>query len=268
MTPLPVVLPDNPHVSVSTIESYISCPRKVWRQKFAPKDRRLPFETSPALIAGSAAHAPVEKAVEAQQKLRSFRWPDDWESVTRNAKKWYDAEFNLRERQDKYEWAEGERITAYDGGWHAAQALLASVKDLDIVAVEEEFEFPLRVGWRVKGRKDARRRNNALVDLKTEAANPSAPWKWTQDKADQSLQAGIYVADERYRFGPDAPDEFLFLVARKKPNAVTKPFPTTVTQTRANMAVNLARLVSILIERGIFPRPRPACWGCPLNGEC
>ncbi len=268
MTILPVVLGDNPHVSVSTIESYIACPRKVWRQKFAPKDQRLPFQSSGALIAGSAAHKPIEKAVEARNKLRLSRWPDDWERITRPAEKWYATEFKEREQQDKHQWAEGERDRAFIGGWYAAQALLAAVKGLDIVSVEEEFEFPLRTRWRVKGRKDGRLRNRALVDLKTEAANPSAQWKWTQEKADSSLQAGIYVAHEMHVHGSDVPDGFLFVVARKKEGAVAKVFPTVITRPRAAMAVCVARLVSIFIENGIFPRPRPGCWGCPLNGDC
>lgn len=268
MTILPVVLGDNPHVSVSTIESYIACPRKVWRQKFAPKDQRLPYQSSGALIAGGAAHMPVERAVEARNKLRSFNWPDDWEGITRNAKKWYDAEFNLRERKDRYQWTEGERQKVYDGGWHAAQALLAAAGTLDLVSVEESFSMPLRAGWTIDGRKDGRQRDRSLVDLKTESATPSAQWKWTQEKADSSLQAGIYVAHEMHVRGSDVPTGFLFVVARKKEGAVAKVFPTVITRPRAAMAVSVARLVSIFIENGIFPRPRPGCWGCPLNGDC
>lgn len=263
---LPVVLNDHPHVSVSTIEAYITCPRKVWLEKFAPKDQRVPFVPTGALVAGSAAHAPVEKAVETRNKLRAYRWPDDWESITRNARKWYDAEFNLRERQDRIEWQPGERSKVYDGGWAAAQTLLAGCKDLDIVTVEEEFALPLRGRWSIKGRKDARLRDGNLIDLKTESATPSAEWRWTQQKADESLQAAIYVADEYAKTG--VLPSLTFLVARKRPNSKLRVFPTTPNHVRVHMALGIAKLMTILIEHGIFPRRPGGCWGCPLQGGC
>ena len=269
MTPLPVVLGDNPHVSVSTIESYVFCPRRTYREKFAPKADRLPFRTTPDLIAGSAAHAPVEKAVEARNKLKGFSWPHDWASVTRNADKWFGQEFNARERQSRITWAEGERLATYEGGLHASSALLVAAGPLDIVSVERKFSLPLRPGWTVDGRIDAELGDGSMVDFKTEKASPSPAWKWSQEKADTSLQAAIYAGVRLHETGT-LPPSFTFIVARKKAGSIANQFPTYPNHTRVRMALSFASLVSVLIEAGMFPKPKWPCFGCPLSesGGC
>lgn len=263
---LPVVLGDRPHVSVSTIEGYIACPRRLWRQKFAPKADRLKWVTSGALIAGGAAHVPLEKAVEARNKLRNFNWPTDWDSVTRNASRWYDQEFNTRERQSKIAWKEGERMVTYEGGWSASQALLVAAGPLDIVRVERSFSMPLRGMWTIDGRIDAELGDGGMADLKTEAAKPSAAWKWSQEKADTSLQVAVYAGVRLYETG-ELPPYFLIIVARKKPNSVATIYRTTPNHTRVRMALSFASLVSMLIEAGMFPRPKWPCFSCPLMTE-
>lgn len=266
VTPLPVVLGDKPHVSVSTIESYLYCPRRTWREKFAPPDLRIPFRTGPELVVGSAAHTPVEYVLQRRIDARRLGMPDDWARLTSNVERWYDAAFTKREK-DVEDWKKLGRHETYLSGLHACAALVDAAEPLDVVAVERSFSLPLWGIWTVDGRIDGELADLALVDFKTEAAKPSTAWKWSQEKADTSLQAGVYAAVTLHETGM-LPPYFLFIVARKKAGSVAKVYRTVPTRPRIAMAMTIARFVALFIERGNFPKPRSGCWGCPLNGEC
>lgn len=261
---LPVTLPDRPHVSATAIEAYLACPRRVWRERYAPESQRLPRTVTRQLAVGVAVHEALERALRRRIDARRLGLPDDWDRLTDNSRRDFDRAFDACAREVA-DWGpaspEGERAE----GWGAAGALLEAVRPLAVVAVERSFSTAIRDGWTLDGRVDAVLGDGTLVDFKTEGKAVRDPWRWSAERARTALQPGMYAAGWAAETGA-LPASLTFVVAPKAAGAVARSYAVRLSAGHAVVARAVAVVVSRAIEGGVFPRGSE-CRFCPLKSE-
>lgn len=258
------------NVSKSSIERYLSCPAKFWRERLAPPADRRQEPTTGPLIAGRAAHTVIETLIRAMRsaKRSGLDGPDTQNRQRENVPRLYEKAFTAEVIAcPDADWGDRGRQDHYDGGLAATRALVADALGQPISAEEVPFSVELAPGLRLTGRIDAILANGALVDFKTQTASRFSPWRWTHEKAQHDLQPAVYALGMIRERGV-LPASFTFRVAEKTPGAHVETFPVPLTHAHAAVAHVIALTVAKAIERGVFPMPGGhACKFCFLKAQ-
>lgn len=248
-------------LSVTSIDTYFSCPA-LWKRKYVDGFKE---PKGPALVVGIAMHTALESHFDRMRKAQDVNLPYGFWNPEAVVSAFNDA---FDEAADDAVWGSQSRTTARRLGANATLQLARRTGEPRIRRIEDWFDLPLRAGWIVRGKIDLVT-DDAIIDFKSQTANPSSPWRWNMDKALRSRQSGIYALGLKWLTGT-YPRWFRFAVAEKSNTGVVDLYPIPLAETRLAVAKVTALAVSYAIDRGAFPR-RPTgnkfCEYCPLAAQ-
>lgn len=257
-------------VSKSSIDRYLSCPARFWRERLAPKELRRKEPVTGPLIVGRAVHTVIELLVRNSRLARRTGIDND---LTRsrqleNVARQYDcAVTDEIAGEPTVDWGRTGKDKEVAGGLGALQALAAAVIALPISGEEVPFSIAIAPDIQLTGRVDAILEDGRLVDFKTQTPSRFSPWRWTQAKARADFQPPMYAAGVQQELGY-IPASFTFIVAEKAPGAVVETYLVSLTPAHVAWARVTALLVARAIAAGIFPMPNgTACDRCFLKKE-
>lgn len=257
-------------VSKSSIDRYLQCPARFWRERIAPKELRRKEPTTGPLIVGRAVHTVIELLVRNARLARRTGIDND---LTRsrqlaNIARQYDGAIAEElTTETAVEWGRTGKDAEVAGGLGALTALAAEVIALPISGEEVPFSIAIAPEIQLTGRVDAILEDGQLVDFKTQTPSRFSPWRWTPAKAAADFQPPMYAAGIQQELGY-IPTSFTFIVAEKAPGAVVETYPVSLTPAHVAWARVTALLVARAIAAGIFPMPDGApCDRCFLKKE-
>jgi hypothetical protein len=257
-------------VSKSSIDRYLQCPARYWRERIAPPELRRKEPVTGPLIVGRAVHTVIELLVRNARLARRTGIDND---LTRsrqlaNIGRQYDgAVTDEIAGEPTIDWGRNGKDAETAGGFGALQALAAAVITLPISGEEVPFSIAIAPDVQLTGRVDAILEDGRLVDFKTQTPSKFSPWRWTAAKARTDFQPPMYAAGILQELGY-IPKTFTFIVAEKAPGAVVETYPVSLTPAHVAWARVTALLVARAIAAGIFPMPNGApCNRCFLKNE-
>lgn len=257
-------------VSKSSIESYLRCPAKFWRERFAPPELRRKEPTTGPLIIGRAVHTVLETLVHSARAARKTGIDNELTRARQlaNIARKYDRAVTAEIAADSTgDWGRTGLNGEYTGGLAALEALAAAALAQPISGEEVPFTVELAPGMQLTGRIDAILDDGNLIDFKTQTANRFSPWRWSLAKAREDFQAPMYALGMVYERGY-LPRTFTFLVAEKAAGATVEPFTVALTPAHVAWARVTALTVARAIEREAFPMPGGhPCKNCFLLNE-
>ena len=251
--PEPVVQ-EKPHLSASSINTYLTCPRK-WKFRYIDK---LSGPTGSNLIFGRAYHAAIEIVLkEKMDKGNELLMP------------WDDTRFVFHENLNN-ELDETDGEIKYNKGetpesMHALGETMIKVwyeeiaPTLKPVAIEEKFvvslgdDFP----YELLGYIDLIEEGDIIVDHKTSKK------RWAESKPGKELQADVYLLAYYLKFGRAAREVRYDIITKGGPRSLpqAQQLSTTRTEPQLRWFIGLFEDVVYSIEKGAFP-PDPAGFLC------
>lgn len=253
------LLRDEPHVSVSALQSYLKCPsqfahRYLWK---------TPPENRPGALAfGSAVHAALARYYSAlrdgtgtpaaDELAQTFR--DVWQRETES-----DPPLLLGEH---------ETVVGLTDTGVAMLALFAEQAEIPAMVTDVEMAFSIEVdaeGTRLVGVFDAvvRDENGAYRILEHKTAGR----RWTPDRIASDLQLTAYtVAAPLLGLGEATVDVQLLLKTRKPAFEVLHAVRTDAD--RRDLVATVAGVTKAVKAGAFYPVRSWACRGCQFTGAC
>lgn len=257
-------------LSRSSMERYLSCPARYWRERLAPPNVRRKEPTTGPLVAGRAAHTVIEAIVRSARSAKKTGIDNDFTrsrqlaNVPRLYERAFTAELVL---EPSIDWGKTGQQAEYEGGLAATVALAAAAVDQPIGAEEVPFTIAITPNVQLTGRIDAVLTDGNLVDFKTQTANRFSTYRWSAAKAALDSQPPLYALGMFHARGV-LPKTFTFLVAEKAAGAVVEPFLVSLIPAHLAWARLTVLVVARFIEQQVFPMPGgKACDRCFLKAE-
>lgn len=242
--------PELEHLSYSSISLYWLCAR-AWEFKYVKK---VPTPTAPALAFGSAFHGSIEAVIKAKSAGEmpdlAALWSEEWAKATQQEISW---ESELPEEHSNL----GLRMLTHKDTVSLLSAIEPMLNEDGSPVIEHRVELRVpEVPIPIVGYIDVMLANGSPADFKTAAR------MWTQEKAEEEMQPGFYLAalnQAGYTQNPEKAFTHFVFTKTRTPQAAA--FRTIHTGAELLWLFGLIKAVWKGISAGIFP-PNPGSWKC------
>lgn len=260
-----------PHLSISQLNSYLSCSQKYYYNKILKAD---PLDTSANLILGSAYHKSIEEFYKTKQQGSSIG-PEDMQSIF---------ESYVLEEEGKHFITYGAK-TSRENEFNIARGLwpkfIEGQDNFEIVEIENGFKIDFEdLPIPVLGIVDLILYDKAedtliISDFKTAAKKPSTfQDKFVLGDVDANLQLTLYQMYIKRKYNPKNIKLRLDYLIKSKSSPAYIKYPTERTEDDEKHLVNLFKKVYNHIElvkaQVIDPLPNRSfmCNGCQFRHLC
>ena len=248
-------------ISYSRVSTWLRCPR---RYRFRYVDQAEEERTSAALILGSAIHEAVEVFFNG---LKSGNPPVEDEVFAAFDLAFTDSANLAEELGAPVDWGKSSFDEQADKGTEMLRVFLADVdRDIEVIGVEQSFEFELAPGLNVAGVIDLILRDSdriRVVDVKTSASS------YGQDKLLYDLQPTVYMLAAERMFNAPAKVDFEYWVLTKSKQPALKIHPVVRAEADRLELVEAFQEVRAADASGVFPRIRGwQCATCEHRDRC